>query len=415
MTNINPYENAKKQLRKAYKFLDYPQDILEQHIFFPDRIIEVNIPVKMDDGSIKSFVWYRSQHKNTRWAYKWWIRFHPDVSRDEVIALSIWMSFKTAVVDIPLWWWKWWIILDPKELSIWELERLSRWYVRALYKYLWADFDVPAPDVNTNPQIMGWMMDEYSLLVGKYTPWVITWKPLQCGGSLWRDIATALGWMFVLEKYFEMHSGSISGKKVIIQWAGNAWLHAADLLIKRWATIVWISDSQGWIYDERWLDIEKIKLLKNTKRSVIEYWKWITLSDKEILYKNCDILLLAALEDQIDTTNANQIDCKLIIELANWPISPDADEILYTKWIVVLPDILANAWWVTVSYFEQVQNNTNFYWSKKEVNEKLEKIMKESTLDVINEAKNYSTYLRNWAYIKAFNRILDTMKARWEI
>ena len=408
-------ESVKQQIRESASYLKdiWPYEL--EHILYPNRVIEISIPVKMDDWTVETFIGRRSQHNNSRGPYKWWIRFHPSVTKDEVVALSMWMSIKTAVVNLPLWWWKWWVAVNPKTLSNAELERLSRWYVRKIYKYLGPDYDVPAPDVNTNAQIMAWMMDEYSKIVWKYTPWVVTWKPLSCGGSKWRDIATSLWWMYVFEQFAQNVWLDLNWKTIAIQWAWNAWLNFAKLIVKKWAKVVAISDSKWWVYNPDWLNIEEIEELKKQRMSVIKYDKGEVVSNMDLLELDVDVLVLAALENQITLFNANKIKAKYILELANGPINPDAEKILLSKNIVILPDILANAWWVTVSYFEQVQNNLNYYWSETEVYEKLEKIMKDATQDILALSKELEVDLRKAAYIIALKRIFQTMKDRWEI
>ena len=411
---INPYESAKKQILNVYDFLKekwVSWEFIEEYLY-PDRVLQVNIPVKMDNWDVKVFVWYRSQHKSYRWPYKGWIRFHQNVTEEEVKALSVWMSIKTWVVDLPLGWGKGWIIVNPKELSLRELEELSRWYVRALYKYLWPDFDVPAPDVNTNPQIMSWMVDEYSKLVGKFTPGAFTGKPLSIWWSRWRNIATSLWWLYVLEKYFELEKEEFEWKTVAIQWAWNAWLNFAKLIVKKWAKVVAISDSKGGIYDPDGLNIEKIEKLKLNKQSVTDLpWANIITND-EILQLDVDVLVLAALENQIIQENVEKIKAKYILELANGPISPDADEILFKKWHIVVPDILANAWGVTVSYFEQVQWNMNYYWSEEEVFSRLSQIMKSSTQDVYNLSKELNIDFRKSSYVISLERQYEAWKVR---
>jgi len=408
----NPFLNAQKQVLQVQNYLEkewIDYNFIKEYLV-PDRIIEISIPIKMDNWELKIFTWYRSQHKNIFWPYKWGIRFHQNVTIDEVKALSIWMSIKTSVVWLPLWGGKWWIIVNPKELSINELEQLSRWYVKKLYKYLWPDFDIPAPDVNTNPQIMAWMVDEYSKLTWKWSPWTFTWKPLELWWSKWRWIATSLWGLYVLEKYFKLLKEELKDKKIVIQWAWNAGLNFAKLIIKKWAKIIAISDSKWWIYDEGGLNIEKVEKYKLDKKSVqnIEWYKHIT--NQEIIELNCDILVLAALENQITQKNVENIKTDTILELANWPIIPEADEILFKKWINVLPDILANAWGVTVSYFEQVQGNTNFYWTEEDIFEKLKSIMYISTEDVINLANQLNIDFRKASYIISLKRQYNAWK-----
>lgn len=412
---MSPFKNAQKQLKTAYNLIDnkeYHSNRFEI-INNPKRILEISIPVKMDNWSIKTFTWFRSQHNDARWAFKWGIRFHEDVTREEVKALSIWMTFKCAVIDIPLWWWKWWVIVNPKELSQGELERLSRWYVKEIYKYIGPGQDVPAPDVNTTPQIMAWMMDEYSKLVWKYSPWSFTGKPLTSWGSKWRWTATAQGWVYVLEEILKLQNISLNGKKIIIQWAWNAWLTMANLLNKQWAIIIWISDSKWAIYNNKWLSIDKISNLKKSRKSVVEYIDSEKMDNNNILEQECDILIPAALENQITKENASNIKANVIIELANGPVTPDADNILFDNWVIVIPDILANSGWVMVSYFEQVQNDINYYWEEDEIDEKLSKKIKHATIDVYNKSNELKTSLRNAAYIVSMNRIFDAMNDRW--
>lgn len=413
----NALENARKQMKQAFDLnTDFQNDENKfQIISYPKRVIEVSIPVRMDDGSVQVFTWYRSQHNDSRGAFKWGIRFHPDVNLDEVKALSIWMSMKTAVVDIPLGWGKWWIIVNPKTLSAWELERLSRGYVRELYKYIGPETDVPAPDVNTNPQIMAWMMDEYSRLVGVYSPGSFTGKPLTSGWSLGRNKATAQGWVYVLQKILELEKIELKGKKVIIQWAGNAGLTMTRLLSDLGATIIWVADSSGWIYNENGIDLDEVERLKKERKSVTEYTDAKKVSSSEILELPTDILIPAALENQITKVNAGKIQAKIILELANGPVTKEADEILFANGVMVIPDILANAWWVMVSYFEQVQNNMNYYWSAEEVEEKLKAKMTLAASQVHAMTKKYNTFFRSGAYMIAMKRIFDAMHDRGEI
>ncbi len=411
------FENAKKQIQNSCNLFEdcHSDENIYAIISEPKRIIEVNIPVKMDNWKVKVFTAYRSQHNDSRWPFKGWVRFHQDVNKSEVKALSMWMTFKCAVVDIPLGWGKGWIIVNPKELSIWELERLSRAYVRALYKYLWPEKDIPAPDVNTNAQIMAWMMDEYSTLVWKNSPWSFTGKPLSSGGSLGRATATAQGWVYVLQKILELKDDNIKDKKIIIQWAWNAGLTFAKLIEDLWWIVVWISDSKGGIYNEKGFDLEKITEMKKNRKSVIEYEEAEKIFDDKILEMDCDILVPAALENQITILNAKNIKAKHVLELANWPTTPNADKILTEKNITLIPDILANAWWVMVSYFEQVQNNTNYYWEEEEISKKLFKKITKSTLEVFKISEEYKTDLRSAAYIISIKRVINAMKDRGEV
>lgn len=411
VTEKSAFWNALIQLKNAHSFLNDAEknEWFLTQLSFPKRILEVSIPVKMDNGQVKVFTWYRSQHSDARGSFKGGIRFHQDVNLDEVKALSVWMSFKCAVADIPLGGGKWWIIVNPKELSLGELERLSRGYVQALYKYIGPDQDIPAPDVNTNPKIMGWMVDEYSKLVGKYAPWAFTGKPLSVWWSQWRGNATAQGGVYVLESYMSFIWDSLSWKKIIIQWAGNAGLTMAKILVSLGSTIVWIADSRWGIYDEKGLDINTISQLKKENKSVHDYVSWIKFNEKEILLQSCDILIPAALENQITSENASQIQARIVLELANGPTTPEADENLVSRWIQVIPDILANSGGVIVSYFEQVQNSYNYYWSEEEVNKLLKERISKASVWVFQTAKEKNTFLRNGAYIIALKRIFDAM------
>ena len=410
----NPFISAQSQMRTAYEFLKGKYDSQFEKILFPERIIEVNIPVKMDNGTTRIFTGYRSQHNGARGPYKGGIRFHQDVTKDEVMALSSWMSIKCATLDLPLGGGKGGIIVNPKELSQNELEQLSRGWVDKLYKYLGPLDDVPAPDVNTNGQIMSWMVDEYSKLVGHWTPGTFTGKPLSIGGSLGRDTATAQGGLYVLEAYLLAKGDNLAGKKVVVQWAGNAGLNMIELLQKTGAILIGTSDSHGGIYDESGLDIAQIVELKNNKKSLTEYKGGSQISNSELLELACDILIPAALENQITSDNVAKIRASLILELANGPITPDADVVLFQNNIPVIPDILANAGGVTVSYFEQVQNNANYYWSREEVQSKLKLKMETALAGVLRSATDRNVMLRTGAYVVAMERILEAMKIKWE-
>lgn len=412
---ISAYENAIKQMKNALDIFDKDNTSFLEVMKYPKRVLEVNIPVKMDSGEVKMFKGFRSQHNDSKWPFKWWIRFHQDVSKDEVMALSIWMSIKTSVLDLPLWGGKGWIIVNPKELSNWEIERLSRGYVKWLYKYIWPGVDVPAPDVNTTPKIMALMADEYSTLVGKNSFGSFTGKPLTSGGSKWRGEATAQGWVYSLLKILELKWDKLEGKSVAIEWAWNAWLTMAKLVTELGAKVVAISDSRGWIYVKDGLDIAKVSELKLNRKSVVEYEWAEKINWNKIVELDVDILVPAALENTITIENASNVKAKLIVELANWPTTPEADEVLENKWISIIPDILANAWGVTVSYFEQVQNDANYYWSEEEVAERLKVKMDIATEGVYETAKKYDVSYRKAAYIVAMERIKNAMEDRWEI
>ncbi len=407
------YGSVQSQMKQAFAYLanTYDANLLEK-ILRPDQVIQVAIPVVMDDGSTKVFTGFRSQHNNIKWPYKGGLRFHPQVSQDEVMSLSAWMTLKTSVVGIPLGGGKGGIIVDPKTLSVGELERLSRSFTQKIWKYIGPQTDVPAPDVNTTPQIMAWMVDEYSKLVGTRTPGVITGKPIAIGGSLGRTIATSLGGRFTVTEYLKAKNQSIAGKTIAIQGAGNVWLLFAKIAHENSAKVVAISDSKWGIYDAKGLDIIQIEQLKEAGKSVVDYAA-DKISNEQLLELQVDILVPAALEQVIHQGNAANIKAPLILELANGPVTPEADDILSQKNIAVIPDVLANAGGVTVSYFEQVQNNTNYYRSEAEVHEKLEQIMRPATRQVLDTQVNYKTNnLRMAAYVVSLERILQAMKLR---
>lgn len=409
----NPFAAALSQMNKAQSYLSSDYGPYFQRLLTPERIIEVSIPVTMDDGSTQIFTGYRSQHSHALGPYKGGIRFHLQVTRDEVMALSLWMSIKTATLGLPLGGGKWGVIVDPKKLSTRELEALSRGYARAIAPFIGPQTDIPAPDVNTTPQIMAWMSDEYNQSVGGSHPGTFTGKPLSIGGSLGRDTATAQGGVYALEHYLASIGEEIAGKKVIIQWAGNAGLHMISLLRDRGAILVGTADSRGAIYDPSGLDIDRILVLKKEHKSVIEYNTQLVLSDPaDLLVQATDILIPAALEGQITEVNAPGIQARLILELANGPTTPEADDILFARSIAVIPDILANAWGVTVSYFEQVQNNLNYYWSADEVQDKLRTKMHQALDGILSFSTEHDIPLRTAAYTIALKRITEAMRVR---
>ena len=407
------FSGVQAQIKQAYEPLKDTYDIhLMEQLLEPINIVEADLEISMDNGSTKTFKAYRSQHCNIKGPHKGGIRFHQNVSLDEVKSLSAWMSFKTAVVDLPLGGGKWGIIVNPKELSQQEIEKLSRAYIQAIRQHIGPTKDVPAPDVNTNGQIMAWMADEYAKITGERQPGVITGKPLSIWWSAGRSIATALWGLYVIRKYLRHHNDSLQSKRVIVQGAGNAGLVFAQLAKEDGARIIGISDSKWGIYHPDGFSIRKLKKLKANKQSVTEYGKGTIVDHGDILTQDCDILVPAALENQITPDNAEHIQAQIILELANGPTTPEADIVLEKRGLPVLPDILANAGGVTVSYFEQVQNNANFYWSEDEVFERLEKIMNKATNGVMATAREHKVSLRDAAYIVALNRLLEAMQMR---
>lgn len=424
MAKINPYENSVKQVTEAAKYLKLDQEVIDA-LTTPKRIIEVNIPVTMDNGEVKHYRGYRVQHNNARGPHKGGIRFHWDVDLDEVKALASWMTWKCATVGIPFGGGKGGIIVNPKELSLAELERLSRGFIRALANSIGPFQDIPAPDVYTNPQIMGWMMDEYSTLKGEYRPGVITGKPREVGGSEGRRFSTALGGVYVLEQLVQKQGKKPEDLKVAIQGFGNAGSFMARFLHDRGYKIVAASDSRGAIYNEHGFNPHELFTCKVEKGNIGHCYFLGSLQDanikskeitnEELLELDVDILIPAALENVITDENAKNIKASIIVELANGPTTPEADEILFKNGTVVIPDILANAGGVTVSYFEWVQNLHHYYWTEEDVNAKLQVIMERSFGEVDTMATKHKVDLRTGAYIVAIDRVVRAMQARGQM
>jgi glutamate dehydrogenase len=408
--NLNPYEIVKKQIETAAAKLGLEPHIVEI-LKRPMRVLSVSFPVKMDDGTIRVFEGYRSQHTDVLGPTKGGIRFHPDVTLDEVKALSMWMSFKCGVVGLPYGGGKGGVVCDPRTLSPGELERVSRGFIEAISQIIGPDKDIPAPDVYTNPQIMGWMMDTYSRIKQSFSPGVITGKPLIIGGSKGRNEATARGCVITIQEAMKKLGLPLKDATVAIQGFGNAGRIASRLLSELGCKIVAVSDSNGAIYDPNGLDIAKVEYLKD-HGSLLDYGVEYQIDHSALLELKVDILIPAALENAITSKNADQVQAKIIAEAANGPVSPEADRILAEKNILVIPDILANAGGVTVSYFEWVQNLMNYYWSEEEVNKKLADIMVNSFHAVYEAAQEYGTDLRTAAYIISLKRITEAMRAR---
>lgn len=413
----NPFQNALTQLDKAAKVMNL-NAATKAILSAPKRLLTVSIPVKMDSGEIKVFTGYRSQYNDALGPFKGGIRYHWNVTEDEVKALSFWMTMKCAVAGLPLGGGKGGIIVNPKELSEGELERLSRGYIRALYKYVGPTQDVPAPDVYTNGQIMSWMLDEYEKLVGEKAPGMITGKPLALGGSRGRDKATAQGGVFVLLEAVKKMGLTPSETTVAIQGYGNAGAHMAELLHAAGFKIVAATDSQGGVrtavgsLDPKYLSEHKERkgsLVTMAKEDSLSFYE---ITNEQLLEMEVDILVPAALENQITVANADKVKAKLIVELANGPTTPEADEILFKKNVVVVPDVLANSGGVTVSYFEQVQNASNYYWTDEEVMVKLQKIMVTAFGEVWATKEKYSVDMRTAAFVSALGRVSAAMEAR---
>ncbi|MGC8515624.1 MAG: Glu/Leu/Phe/Val family dehydrogenase [Thermoplasmata archaeon] len=410
--DLDPFDIAVKQLEKAAKVINLDKQALSL-LKEPLQILQVRIPVKMDDGRTEVFTGFRVHYNNARGPVKGGIRFHPEESLSTVKALAAWMTWKTAIVDIPLGGAKGGIICDPKKLSVGELERLSRAYVRALGEYIGPEVDVPAPDVYTTPQIMAWMMDEYENIVRRSAPGVITGKPLELGGSLGRGDATAKGGMYVLREGAKKLGMDLSKATVAIQGFGNAGQFAVKLVQEHFhSKVVAVSDTKSGIYSEKGINFDALVEHKKKTGSVANFPGSKNITNEELLQLNVDVLIPAAIENQLTAKNADKVKAKIILELANGPTTPDADEIFFKKKIMLLPDFLANSGGVTVSYFEWVQNIGGYYWDLDEVYSRLDKKMTKATKEVLDAAEKYKIDTRTAAYTISIKRVADAMKLR---
>lgn len=405
----NPFDSALAQLQAAAAVIKFDHRLLDT-LQRPQRILEVAIPVMMDNSQTKIFTGYRVQYNNACGPYKGGIRFHPDTDVNEVKALAFWMTMKCAVVGIPYGGGKGGVTVDPKSLSKSELEGLSRGWVRAMFPNLGPNVDVPAPDVYTTPEIMAWMTDEYSKLAGAPTPAAFTGKPLDKGGSEGRMTSTSQGGVYVLHEIMSKLGRVPRGTRVAVQGFGNVGAFTAKILHEDGYTIVAVSDSKGGILNADGLDVPKVLAYKESTGSVAGFPGSSPVSNENILTLDTDILIPGALENVITTDNAAKIKASVILELANGPTSPEADVLLFKRGIHVVPDILANAGGVTGSYFEWVQNMHNEHWTEAQVWEKLRPIMVDSFNAVWDAAQKHTVNLRTGAYIVAVERIGQAMK-----
>lgn len=403
----NPFENAMAQLDKVAKIKDFGNEFITR-LRAPDRDIRVSIPVKMDNGTTKVFEGYRVEYNNALGPYKGGIRYHSLTEINEVKALAFWMTIKCAVAGIPMGGGKGGITVDPKDLSKAELEALSRGWVKRFADVLGPYKDVPAPDVNTTGEIMNWMNDEYMKLSGEKTLATFTGKPLSSGGSEGRESATGLGGYYVF-KALQNKLGLPEKCSVVIQGFGNVGSFAMKSFVNGGHKVMAISDSKGGVYSEAGLDFEALVAHKKSTGSLADFPGAKNITNEELLEIECDVLVPAAFENQITESNANNIKAKVVLELANGPTTPEADEILSGKGIAVIPDVLANSGGVTVSYFEWDQNLKNEKWNEADVNMKLDEILKDSASKIFDISKEHNTTLRNSAFVLALDRIKAKM------
>jgi len=408
---MNAYDNALRQLEKAAKLIKLDKDVLAR-LSSPEKVVMASLPIRMDDGSLQIFQAYRVQYNSARGPYKGGIRFHPQVDLDEVKALAFWMAIKAAVVGIPMGGGKGGVIVDPKSLSETELEKLSRAWIRAFREVIGPEKDIPAPDVYTTPQIMAWMADEFSKLEGKPSLGVVTGKPLEYGGSLGRNSATAMGGFYILNQAVAKLKLKPSNLKVAIQGFGNAGSIMAKLMYDAGYKVVALADSKGIIYNARGFNIDKVITHKAAKKSIKTFKGAKKISLEEFFALEVDVLVPAALENQITKDNANDVKAKFVVELANGPTTPEADEIMYKNKVIVIPDVLANAGGVTVSYFEWLQNLSNNYWTEEEVDKELKERMIPSFEAIWAMAEDKKTDLRTASFMVALDRIAQASKVR---
>ncbi len=415
----NPFEAFQKQVESAGELLHLEPHIVEI-LKWPKQVLEVRFPVKMDDGRTIIFTGWRSQHNDALGPTKGGIRYHWDVTKEEVMALSGWMTFKNATAGLPYGGGKGGIRfrdidgspIHPKDLSDAEIERISRAFVDAIAQIIGPEKDIPAPDVYTNSKIMGYMVDEYSKLRGYWAPATFTGKPISIGGSQGRGTATARGGFFILKEALKTVAMKFEGLTAAVQGFGNAGSYEALFLHEAGVKVVAVSDSKGGIYSGDGLNIPEVMQFKAERGTVVGFPGAEKISNSELLTLEVDILVPAALENQITVDNAEDIKAKFVLELANGPTTPEADEILYKNGVMVLPDILANSGGVTVSYFEWVQNITGYYWSEEEVDRRLSDKMKTAFKHVFDAAKEFGVDMRKGAYVSSIRKVVGAMKDR---
>lgn len=412
---VNPFQSFITTMERAANIMDLPEESYCR-LKYSERELTVSVPVVMDDGSLRVYEGYRVQHSTILGPGKGGIRYHQDADINEVKALAAWMTFKCAVAGIPYGGAKGGVRVDPTELSKNELARLTRRYTAAIYPIIGPEKDIPAPDVNTNPEVMGWIMDTYSMLTGYSVHGVVTGKPIEIGGSLGRFEATGMGVMLITEEILKKKNRNVAGTRVAIQGFGNVGRNAALLLEEKGAKIVAVSDVSGGLYSADGLDVLTLAsfLDSNNNKMLADYnASGVThITNEELIAVETDVLIPAALENQVTKDNADAVKASIIVEAANGPLTPDADRLLEKKGVTIVPDILANAGGVIVSYFEWVQNIQNIMWDTEEVYKMLEKLMKRAFNNVWEEKENHKTTLRMGAYIVALRKITSATKIR---
>jgi len=408
---LNAWESQLTNLKKVTEIMNLDPAVYEV-VSKPMQILQVSLPIRMDDGSIKCFEGFRIHHNYARGPCKGGIRYFPNLELDTEKALSAWMTWKNAVVNLPYGGAKGGINCDPKKMSQGELERLTRAYAAAIADFIGIDLDIPAPDVGTTAQIMAWFADEYYKISRRIIPGIITAKPIGLGGSLGRTAATGRGCFFTAVEASRTYDIPIKGASVSVQGYGNAAYYSALNFHQAGAKLVAASDTRGGVYNEQGIDPVKLLEHKAKTRSVVGFPGCETISSTDPLTVDCDILVPAALENMITLENVDNVKAKLVVEAANGPTTPEADRIFDKRGIICLPDILANAGGVTVSYFEWVQNRMGYYWTEEEVDQRLEKVMKKAFNDVYDYSKKYDVNLRYGAYALALDRVAEAMRLR---
>ncbi|GAC1356088.1 MAG: Glu/Leu/Phe/Val dehydrogenase [Vulcanimicrobiaceae bacterium] len=407
----NVWEMAQRQLDEVAQLIGL-DDSVHKFIRSPKRVLEVSVPVRMDNGIFNMFTGYRVQHNLSRGPGKGGIRFHPDVTLDEVKALAMWMTWKCALVNIPFGGAKGGVICNPKAMSMQELENLTRRFTSEISVIIGPEKDIPAPDVYTTPQIMAWIMDTFSMQHGYSIPGVVTGKPISIGGSLGRDKATARGCLYVFDEAMDVLGIPITGARVAIQGFGNAGLHAASLMDELGYRVVAVSDSRGGVANQKGLDVRALIAHKEKTGGVSSFQGGDAISNKDVLECACDVLIPAALEKVLTAENAGAVKAKIVAEAANGPTLPEADAILFDRGIMVLPDILANAGGVTVSYFEWVQDLQANFWEEEEINLRLKRIMTNAFRETYQQAQQRKVSMRQGAYAVAVGRVAEATMLR---